>query len=130
MIYKEAGLEKSSMTDPRTKRVIRVSTTVRLEYEKHYPKIYKPMSNVVLNDIIAQDFAASYQNAVHGFFTKSSNMSTMKREPIEIRIIAVDRPFNVFFSIIREGSIDVINASKVWKRPKKLREPPKNVGES
>jgi len=142
MIYKNSGLEESSMSDPRTELPIHVSTTVRKKYREYYAgqekgeghnfsrTNYGTMSNTELNDIIAQDFAASYDKAMHMFLSKGSNLNTKKREWIEIRGVATFRPFNVFFSVIRDNSIDIITVSTIWKKPRAIRRPIKSVRES
>ena len=71
--------------------------------------------------MIAQDFAASSGSAVHMFLSKSSDISTKKREWIEIRLVKPSRPFNVFFSVIRPDSIDIITVNTRYKRPSKSR---------
>ena len=143
MIYKNSGLEESSLSDPRTGLPIHISTTVRKKYRKYYSgqeagamkasgarTDFGMLSNVELNDIIAQDFAASFDKALHMFLSKSSNVKSKKREWIEIRGVSVSRPFNVFFAVIRPSSIDLITVSTIWKKPRKARRPIKSVQES
>ena len=142
MINKKAGLEESTLVDPRTNLPIRISTTVRMKYRTYYSgqedaglsgysrTDYSRVSNVQLNDIIAQDFAASSEKALHMFLARSSEVSSRKRNWIEIRGVAVVRPFNVFFSAIRSGSIDIIGVTTVWKKPRKARRPIRSVDEA
>ena len=141
-MLKKAVLEQSTLIDPRTNLDIKVSTTARIKYRKYYSgqesigsgefgrTNYSHLSNQELNDIIAQDFAASADGAAHMFISKSSNIETKKREWIEIRKVKVSRPFNVFFSVIRGSSIDIINVSTRWKIPRKARKPIRNTKES
>ena len=134
MFIKQSGLEQSSLQDPRTNLPIRISTTTRVKYRRYYAgqesrNNLKNISNTELNDIIAQDFAASSEKALHMFLSNSSNLETKKREWIEIRGVYTYRPFNVFFSVIRDGSIDIITVSTIWKKPRNIRRPVKSVKE-
>ena len=90
MIHKEAGMEDAGLTDPRTNLPIRVSTTARIKYRKYFDERYSyrdvlyDLSNRQLNEVIAQDFAASSEGAMHMFLSKSSSIESKKREWIEI----------------------------------------------
>ena len=141
-MIKNAGIEESSLTDPRTNLKINISTTTRMKYRKYYSgqegagksgysrTNYSHVSNVELNDIIAQDFAKSSELAHHMFLARSSDINTGKRYWIEVRAVATTRPFNFFFSIIRENSIDVITVSTKYKIPRKPRTPIKSFHEA
>jgi adenine-specific DNA methylase len=125
---KEAGIEEATLSDPRTGLPIRVSTTTRMKYRKYFNEIWSDkrdmlydLSNRKLNDVIAQDFAASADSAVHMFLSNSSDISSKKREWIEIRKVKTRRAFNFFFSIIRQDGIDILTTSTVYRRPKKPR---------
>ena len=126
-IKKKAGAEPSVLTDPRTNLPIRVTTTVRIKYRKYFDDRYEgrdilyDMDNKVLNDIIAQDFAASADSAVHMFPSNSSDIKSKRREWIEIRQVKTRRAFNFFLSIIRPGSIDIIGATTRYNKPNKPR---------
>lgn len=132
MAINKVALELTSVTDPRTNLEINVSTAVRKKYREYYSgqevsahtrADYSNMSNVELNEIIAQDFAASASNAKHMFLARTSSLETRKREWIEIRKVGVIRPFNFFFSVIRKNSIDIIAISTIYKKPRKARAP-------
>ena len=148
-IIKTAGLEESSFTDPRTGLVIRISTTVRIKYRKYYRRGTQDVvnynefgsksdssedsmhfTNTELNDIIAQDFARSSDGAKHMFVANTSNISSRKREWVEVRSVTPNRPFNIFFSVIRPEHIDIINISTRWIKPRRNRTPIKNTSES
>ena len=94
MIHKEAGMEDAGLTDPRTNLPIRVSTTARIKYRKYFNEFWsdrrdmlEDLSNRQLNDIIAQDFAASADGVVHMFISNTSSIDSQKRSWIEIRIV-------------------------------------------
>ena len=119
-MIKKAGLEESSIVDPQTGLKIRISTTARLKYRTF---LDDSISNIVLNDIIANDFYNSANNVLHYFIANSSRLSNQKREWIEIRKMSNGRGgFSLFFSVLREGSIDIVTISKDWRQPKKARE--------
>ena len=128
LMIKTAGLENSGLDDPRTGLPIYVSTTVRLKYREYYSQVrsdkyegresYQSMRNPILNSIIAQDFAASANGAIHMFPSNTqSELATRKRAWIEIRKFTSpgSRPFNLFFSIISSQYIGIIKVSTSWK---------------
>ena len=127
MIHKEAGMEDAGLTDPRTNLPIRVSTTARIKYRKYFDERYSyrdvlyDLSNRQLNEVIAQDFAASSEGAMHMFLSKSSSIESKKREWIEIRKASNRRAFNYFFSIIRSDGIDILTTSTIYHKPNKPR---------
>jgi hypothetical protein len=126
-IYKIAGIEDSSLTDPRTSLPIRISTTARIKYRKYFDERFShrdvlyDLSNRQLNDIIAQDFAASSGSALHMFLAKSSDINSRRREWVEVRKVGSRSAFNYFFSIIRCDAIDVITTSTRYIKPRKPR---------
>jgi hypothetical protein len=124
-MIKKAGLEESSVTDPQTGLKVRVSTTARMKYRKFLKESSyseKNISNIVLNDIIANDFYNSSSNVLHYFIANSSSLSDQKKEWVEIRKMSNNRgSLSLFFSILREGSIDIITISQDWRQPKKAR---------
>jgi adenine-specific DNA methylase len=126
-IQKTAGMEESSLNDPRTSLQIRISTTVRMKYRKYFDERFShrdvlyDLSNRQLNDIIAQDFAASANSALHMFLSNSSDITSKKREWIEVRKVDTRAAFNYFFSIIRCDGIDIITTSTRYHRPNKPR---------
>ena len=118
-MIKKAGLEESSVRDPQTGLKVRVSTTARMKYRKF---LKENNSNIILNDIIAKDFYNSSSNVLHYFIANSSSLSDKKREWVEIRKMSNNRgSLSLFFSILREDSIDIITISQDWKQPKKAR---------
>ena len=126
-IHKTAGMEESSLNDPRTSLPIRISTTVRMKYRKYFNERFShrdvlyDLSNRQLNDVIAQDFAASAGSALHMFLAKSSDINSKRREWIEVRKVDNRSAFNYFFSIIRCDGIDVITTSTRYHKPRKAR---------
>lgn len=127
-IIKRAGMEQSTLSDPRTNLPIRVSTTARIKYRKYFDDKFADkrdmlydLSNRQLNDIIAQDFAASSDSVVHMFVSNTSSLDTKKRSWIEIRQVKTRRAFNFFFSVIRPDGIDIITTSTRYKKPIKPR---------
>jgi len=127
-IIKKAGMEQATLTDPRTGLPIRVSTTARIKYRKYFDETFSDrrdmlhdLSNRQLNDIIAQDFAASSDSVVHMFVSNTSSVETQKRSWIEIRKVKTRRAFNFFFSVIRPDGIDIITTSTRYNKPRKSR---------
>ena len=127
-IIKKAGMEQSTLTDPRTNLPIRMSTTARIKYRKYFGEFFSDrrdmlsdLSNRQLNDIIAQDFAASQDSVVHMFVSNTSSVSDQKRSWIEIRKVKTRRAFNFFFSVIRPEGIDIITTSTRYRKPPKPR---------
>lgn len=121
-------MEQATLSDPRTGLPIRISTTARIKYRKYFSEnfserrdILYDLSNRQLNDIIAQDFAASSDSVVHMFLANESNIDTKRRNWIEIRQVKTRRAFNFFFSIIRSDGIDIITTSTRYKKPRKPR---------
>ena len=127
-IVKTAGLEESGLTDPRTGLPIRVSTTARIKYRKYFDEFWAgsrevlyDLGNKQLNEIIAQDFATSHNNAVHMFLSNTSSIESQKRSWIEVRKVQGRSAFNFFFSVIRPDGIDIISTSTRYKKPRKPR---------
>ena len=126
-IIKKAGAEGSSLSDPRTNLNIFVTTTVRKKYREYFKgkfshrEVLYDLSNKQLNDIIAQDFAASSEGVIHMFLSKSSSLQTQRREWIEIRKVANRDAFNFFFSVIRPDGIYIINVNTRYIALKKPR---------
>ena len=127
-INKKAGMEQSTLSDPRTNLPIRVSTTVRKNYRRYFGEMFSDrrdmlhdLSNRQLNDIIAQDFAASSDSVVHMFVSNTSSVASQKRSWIEIRKVKTRRAFHFFFSVIRPDGIDIITTSTRYKKPTKAR---------
>jgi len=131
LLCKKAGPgthEESGLSDPRTNLPIRVSITTRKNYRKYFNERWKDrrdllydLDNKTLNEIIAQDFAASMDEVVHMFVANTSDIQSRKREWIEIRKVRSRTAFNFFFSVIRPGSIDIITTSTRYNKPGKPR---------
>lgn len=129
-LIKVAGAEDSGMTDPRTGLQIYVTTTVRKKYReyfseakslKHNREVYSDLRNNELNQIIAQDFAASAEGVRHYFLANSSDIATRKRQWIEIRQVHSKRPFIFFLAIIGSGYINLIGTTTRFIQPRKPR---------
>jgi len=127
-LTKNAGMEQATLSDPRTGLPIRVSTTARIKYRKYFDKrligkreMLYDLSNRQLNDIIAQDFAASADGVVHMFVSNTSSIATQKRSWIEIRKVKTRSAFHFFFSVIRPEGIDIITTSTKYIKPPKPR---------
>ena len=125
-LIKAAGAEDSGMTDPRTGLQIYVTTTVRKKYREYFSEvkslkynreIYSDLRNNELNQIIAQDFAASAEGVRHYFLANSSDIATRKRQWIEIRQVHSKRPFIFFLAIIGSGYINLIGTTKCGPIP-------------
>ena len=76
-MIKKAGMEQATLSDPRTGLPIRISTTARIKYRKYFSESFSDrrellydLSNIQLNDIIDQDFAASSDSVVHMFLAR------------------------------------------------------------
>lgn len=131
LLCKKAGPgthEESGLSDPRTNLPIRISITTRKKYRKYFNEVWKDrrdllydLDNHTLNEIIAQDFAASMDGVVHMFVANTSDIQSRRREWIEIRKVRGRSAFNFFFSVIRPGSIDIITTSTRYKKPGKPR---------
>ena len=124
---KKAGMEESGMTDPRTNLPIRVSTTARIKYREYFSKhsdkrdVMDDLSNRQLNEVIAQDFAASADSVKHMFLSNSSSLATRRRTWIEIRKIETRTAFHFFLSVIRPEAIDIIGTNTRYHVPRKPR---------
>jgi len=130
-IVKKAGPEDSGLTDPRTGLPIYVTTTVRKKYRQYFSQekaesvagrdIYSDLRNSELNQIIAQDFAASADNVRHHFLARSSDLASRKRNWIEIRKVYSRRAFHFFLSVIGSGQITIIGTTTRYMQPTKPR---------
>jgi hypothetical protein len=135
-IYKKAGLEDTGQMDSKTGLPIRVSTTVRKKYRKYwsgqelgagsYSRMnWASLENDSLNKIIAQDFDNSADGVVHHFKSNKPSASD-NPEWIEIRIVrsyggGMKMPFNIFLSVIRDSSVDIITVTTAYRKPGKPR---------
>ena len=125
-IKKIAGLEESTISDAYTGLPIFVSTTARKKIrESEYYKQIDPMSNPVLNDYLAGLFKScgTEEGVLHYFLSKNST----KEIPEWIEVRLANHPdlqsFGImyFFSVVRQGRIDIITLSDGFKQPKKAR---------
>ena len=128
-LHKIAALEDSAVSDPKTGKKIRTSTTIRKIYREEINKeTLNPLhtmgvlSNKDMNDLIAQEFAASSGGTVHMFLSKSSLSNSENKEWIEIRSAQASIPFKYFLAVRRPTTIDIISAIKEeYKKPSKSR---------
>jgi uncharacterized protein YktB (UPF0637 family) len=129
-----AALEPSSVTDPRTGRVIRVSVPVRIKYRKYFQgqtvglstrEVLHTLSNRELNDEIAKDFAASANDVAHMFISKDSDKNANPPRIVWMEIRKQQRGsraiFNFFISKINEGFIDILTVTQTYKKPTRPR---------
>lgn len=129
-----AALEPSSVTDPRTGRVIRVAVPVRIKYRQYFQgqtvglstrEMLHTLSNKDLNDEIAKDFAASSNDVVHMFFSKDSDLTSNPKRIVWMEIRRQQRGsraiFNFFISKVNEGFIDILTVTQSYKKPMKPR---------
>lgn len=129
-----AALEPSTVTDPRTGRVIRVSVPVRIKYREYFQgqtvgtetrEILHTFSNKDLNDEIAKDFASSANDVVHMFISKDSDRNSSPPRLVWMEIRKQTRGprsvFNFFVSKINEGFIDILAVTQGYKKPTKPR---------
>ena len=117
-MYKIAGLEGTSVTDPASGLSVRVSTTTRKVYRYIYRNTdfgYETMRNVRLNEIIANDFANSSSRVVHHF--KLGKVGDQDRITAEIRNRLVDGKGTVMFFISakRGNYIDILTLQDAWR---------------
>ena len=125
---KTAALEETGLSDPRHGKPIRVSTTVRKKYREYFGELWSGKRDILydlrnnqLNEIIAQDFAASYQDVKHMFPAGSSDIDSRQKEWIEIRKVYSRAAFHFFLAVIRPSSVDVISTTTRYHKPKKPR---------
>lgn len=115
---KEASLEETEVIDPKTKKPIRVSTTVRLLYRKEFPEDYGDVRNVRLNLLIANDFADSANSVVHYFsLVPRENPDGTQQAPVGKGEIRGGSTF-YYISAIKENSIDILTIQSSWLKPK------------
>jgi hypothetical protein len=133
LLTKTAGAENSGLTDPRTGLPIYITTSVRMLYRKYYG-LEKATSiqgrdyygdkirNAELNPIIAKDFADSADNTLHMYPSKKTSGISGGRPQwnwIEFRKFSpaagVNRPFNIFVSIITPDHIIIVKIGPGWK---------------
>jgi hypothetical protein len=129
-----AGLEPSTITDPRTGRAIRVAVPVRIKYRKYFRgqeteftkrEVLNTLSNRELNDEIAKDFAAASNDVVHMFYSKDSDLTSSPKRIVWMEIRKQNRgeraAFNFFISKISEGFIDILTVTQGYKKPTRPR---------
>lgn len=129
-IVKKAGPEDSGITDPRTGLPIYVTTTVRKKYRKYFTQemadrlgrdVYTGLRNSELNQIIAQDFAASANDVRHHFLSRSSDLASGRKDWIEIRRAYSRRAFHFFLSAIYSEKIVIIGTTTKYYKPTRPR---------
>jgi hypothetical protein len=126
-ILKIAALEPTTHTDPRTGRMIRVSTSVRMKYREYFKsQMLNILPNRELNEIIANDFIASAEKVAHMSIRREDSDLTAhppKISWLEFRIQnrGPRAAFNFFVSIIRDASIDIITVKQSYIKPTKPR---------
>jgi len=130
-IIKNAALEPTTHTDPRTGRLIRVSTSVRMKYREYFNgqngrQTLNILPNRELNEIIANDFISAADNVAHMSIRKEDSDLTSHPPKISWLEFRVQNRgpravFNFFVSIIRESSIDVITVKQSYIKPTKPR---------
>ena len=125
-----AGLEPSTISDPRTGRQIRIAVPVRIKYRKYFQgqegrESLHILNNRDLNDLIAHDFAAVSNDVVHMFVSKDSDLSSRPARVVWMEIRKQQRGqravFNFFLSKIHDSFIDILDVIQVYKKPTKPR---------
>lgn len=109
-------MEKTEITDPKTGKVIAISTTARLVWREAWPAEYADMRNARLNIEIAKDFASSSGNVVH-YFNLGSKDSGGSPHKGTAEIRAGGSSF-YYISAIRSTTIDIISIQADWLKPK------------
>lgn len=125
-MLKLAGLEDTEMTDSKTGKKIRISTTVRLIYRKSRPEEYGSMRNSVLNVEIAKDFVANSGNILHYFRLGKKETTRTEHEPpgaekgmIHANVAEIRGSASSFFiSAIQDSSVDILTIQNNWMKPK------------
>ena len=129
-LIKLAGSEETGITDPRTGLKIYVTTTVRKKYREYFSEskalehgrdIYSDLRNRELNEIIAQDFAASADGVRHYFLANTSDITSKKRQWIEVRQVHSPRPFIFFLALVGSGYVNIIGTTTKFNKPRKPR---------
>jgi hypothetical protein len=125
-MLKKASLEDSGVSDPKTGKKIRISTTIRLMYRIADPDIYGAMRNARLNVKVAEDFAGHSSNVKHYFRLGKKDTSRTEHKPAgaeegqvyanvaEIRGIEG----TYFISAVKESTIDVLTIQDTWMEPR------------
>lgn len=109
-MLKIASIEETEITDSKTGKKIRISTTTRLLYRKINPQEYASMRNARLNLIIAEDFASQSGNVLHYF-----RLGKEGRDGVgEIRGSASA----YFISAVKDEFIDILTIQRSWLKPK------------
>ena len=110
IMRKYAAMESTDIVDPRHKKPISISTTIRLLYRSLWPDDYAGMRNARLNHIIAKDFASNSDKVEHFFWLNKEDRSIA-----EIRSGSGGR---LYISAIRSDSVNVMTIQTSWKKPR------------
>lgn len=124
-MLKLAKLEETELSDSKTGKNIRVSTTTRLLFRKLYPEL-EAERNGRLNIIIAKEFIKNASNVLHYFRLGKkeetrSDYETDGAEPgkvyADVAEIRGNQSF-FFISAIRDNYIDILTIQTSWLKPK------------
>ena len=124
-MIKLAGMEDTGLTDSKTGKKIRISTTTRLIYRKTYPAEYGELRNQRLNQLIAEDFVKASGSVVHYFRLGDKGSRTdYKPEGAEEGKVYANvaeirgTSASFFVSSVRESYIDILTIQNSWKKPR------------
>jgi len=125
-MLKQAGLEDTEITDSKTGKKIRVTTTVRMMYRKAYPQEYGDMRNARLNIAIAKDFIQNSGNVLHYFRLGKKEKSRSEYSPlgaekgqVKANVAEIRGTSSSFFiSAIKESTVDILTIQNSWLKPK------------
>ncbi len=122
---KIATLEETEITDPKSGKAIRISTTARLVYRKMYPADYGSLRNARLNLIIAKEFVQNSGHVLHYFRLGKKGPRTEHKPSggeegqIYANVAEIRGTSKFFFiSAIKENSIDILTIQSNWLKPK------------
>lgn len=119
-MLKLAKLEETEMTDSKSGKAIRISTTTRLIYRKIYPEL-ESVRNARLNILIAKDFVKNASNVLHYFRLgkKEQTRTESAEENISADVAEIRGNQSFFFvSAIRDNYIDILTVQTSWLKPK------------
>ena len=122
---KIASIEETELRDPKTGKVIRISTTTRLVFRR-LSEEFRRMRNFKLNALIAEDFIKNSNNVLH-YFRLGNKKETRNEysppgsEPGKIYANVGEirgKGSSYYISAIKDDSIDILTIQTKWLKPK------------
>lgn len=117
---KISALEDTTISDPNSGKIIRISTSTRIYFRRAFPD-YSHVRNERLNLVIAKEFAKASSKVLHYFPLKKGTGKSSDGISEDMAQIRGNKNY-FFIGIVRGSNIDVIAVQTSWLKPRYARQ--------